>query len=117
MDAFFKLKDGDWINVAQFSRVTPTKVYVNGVVSAAYTEDDCKEIYQFVNQLLEKESKLTEDIQKARDLRKAALQDVREAEKHRQEWRDAVNQERQYWKDLLHLLHKWNQSPDEQKSV
>lgn len=74
-------------------------------------------IKRFINQLSEKEPKLNEDVQKARDLRAAALQDVKEAEKYRQEWRDAVNQEQQCWKDLLFYIRKWNQSPDEQKSV
>jgi len=97
MDCFVKVGE-EWINASVFSRVTEDAVYIRGVKCLNYSEREIKEIYEFVNQLLERDRKFNLERKEAAERREADRKEEaerretykKEDDAYRQEWRDDV---------------------------
>jgi len=118
MDGFVKIGE-DWINVASFSRVTPTAVYVDGVPDyKTYNQKEISIIYNHVDELLELEKKrnertleikekdalFMEDMKHAKEHRTKIDREIEEAQIDRKDWRNLVIEQRAHWKKVEKVL-------------
>jgi len=118
MDGFVKIGE-DWINVASFSRVTPTAVYTNGVPDyKTYNQKEISIIYNHVDQLLElekarnqriaeikeKDELFMEDMKNAKEHRAKIDREIEEAQVDRKDWRCLVIEQRAHWKKVEKVL-------------